>query len=72
MNRASWIIPSASKATPISTIARPKRSAAYAGIDGLDAATERKNWKIVKPNPISERQVRRIDMSVRSALIRVR
>ena len=31
-----------------------------------------KNWKIVKPNPISDNAVRITDISVRSALKRVR
>ena len=31
-----------------------------------------KTWKIVKPNPIKDSEVRITDISVRSALIRVR
>ena len=68
-----WLrMPSASITMPSSTSAVPKFCAgAELSVKPCTCAL-RKNWKIVKPKEISDSEVRITDISVRSALSRVR
>jgi len=50
----------------------PKSRGAFALARSFASLAFSKIWKMVKPNPISESAVRITDISVRSALMRVR
>src|SRR6185436_18722891 len=66
-------MPSTSITTPSTTSAKPKlRAVPLSTGSRFDSFSFLKNWKIVKPNPINDSDVRIVDISVRSALIRVR
>src|SRR5688572_18146228 len=66
-------MPSTSISTPSDTRAMPKlRGAAADRVAPGSFNAFENTWKIVKPKPISDSDVRSTDISVRSALMRVR
>src|SRR5512139_347848 len=65
-------MPRTSIVTPSSTSAAPKLCGACARCRTFASYSFWNTWKIVKPKPISDREVRITDISVRSADIRVR
>jgi hypothetical protein len=65
-------MPSTNMAIPSATRVVPKLRAAWA-LDSVPASRSvSKTWKIVNPKPISDSAVRITDISMRSALMRVR
>src|SRR5690349_14009695 len=67
-------MPITSRTTPSKISAKPNRRGASGGnlVARNLSLSVWKNWKIVKPKPINESEVRTTDISVRSELIRVR
>ena len=66
------MMPMTSIAMPSATSAMPKLRGAAACADHVGIPSFWKTWKIVKPKLISDSDVRITDISVRSALMRVR
>src|SRR5262245_23772130 len=66
------MIPKTSMATPSAARVTPKLRGAALCVSVPASRSFWKNWKMVKPKPMSESDVRITDISVRSALIRVR
>src|SRR5262245_37273728 len=65
-------MPTTSIPMPSATSAMPKWSGAAALFSSSASCAFWNTWKMVKPNPMSDSEVRITDISVRSALMRVR
>src|SRR5215471_14029421 len=72
MNRTWYQMPITSITTPSNSSEKPKLRGVVLPCCNKLPWSFWKNWKIVNPKPISESDVRITDISVRSALIRVR